>query len=62
VSELVQCVITNAGLVLNTEKSRFEPSKRASWLGFDIDLESGKIHMYSSTGSKGEQAQGGVRV
>ena len=43
VSTTVREVISNAGFVINVEKSRFEPSKKATWLGFDIDLEEGKI-------------------
>ena len=45
VSELVQDTLTKAGLVINKEKSRFTPSKQASWLGFDIDLAQGKIRV-----------------
>ena len=35
--------LVKAGLVINREKSNFMPSKHASWLGFDIDLDQGII-------------------
>ena len=41
--KLVKGVLCNAGLVLNHDKSRLLPSHKGSWLGFDIDLESGSI-------------------
>lgn len=42
-SKLVEDTLVKAGLVINMEKSNLVPSKHASWLGFDIDLEQGII-------------------
>jgi hypothetical protein len=43
ISETVRQVVESAGFVINNEKSRFEPSTRASWLGYDIDLKKGLV-------------------
>lgn len=43
ISNKVQQVLTAAGLIINIEKSSFEPSLQATWLGFDIDLALGII-------------------
>ena len=42
-SKLVEDTLVKARLVINREKSKFMPSKHASWLGFDIDLDQGII-------------------
>uniref|UniRef100_A0A1X7T0K7 Reverse transcriptase domain-containing protein n=1 Tax=Amphimedon queenslandica TaxID=400682 RepID=A0A1X7T0K7_AMPQE len=43
ISNEVQQVLTDAGLIVSIEKSSFEPSLQAAWLGFDIDLTLGSI-------------------
>ena len=34
----VQSDLAKAGLVVNVNKSRLEPTQQCTWLGFDIDL------------------------
>ena len=43
VSLWVKSMLEKAGFVLNMEKSKLMPAKLGSWLGFEIDLEEGKI-------------------
>jgi hypothetical protein len=43
VSNTVRKAVESSGFVINEEKSRFEPSMKASWLGFDIDLQKGLV-------------------
>lgn len=43
VSNTVKDILSQAGFVVNTEKSRLLPSKVGTWLGFDIDLGEGKL-------------------
>ena len=39
----VQSDLAKAGLVVNVNKSRLEPTQQCTWLGFDIDLAEGCI-------------------
>ena len=43
VSMLIQKDLQNSGFITNLEKSNWVPRKHATWLGFDINLESAKL-------------------
>ena len=43
VSMLIQKDLQNAGFITNLEKSNWVPRKHATWLGFDINLESAQL-------------------
>ena len=47
-SNFVRKSLRAAGFVVNADKSRWEPSRRGQWLGFDLDLEHGHISVPSS--------------
>lgn len=42
-SSVVQHTLREAGFVIQTEKSKFQPAQAGKWLGFDIDLKNGVI-------------------
>ena len=42
-SLMVQHDLAEAGFVINTAKSKWTPSHKCSWLGFNIDLHHGRI-------------------
>ena len=42
-SEQVQRDLCRAGLVANSSKSQWVPSKQLIWLGFEVDLEGGQL-------------------
>lgn len=43
ISESIEMTLSNAGFVLNQEKSKLYPSKCVRWLGFDVNLDKGHI-------------------
>jgi len=43
VSKQVQQDLSKAGLVVNQLKSQWEPVRKLTWLGFEINLESGQL-------------------
>ena len=42
-SRMVQDDLCRAGLVTNIAKCRWEPNQKCSWLGFNLDLNSGQV-------------------
>lgn len=42
-SERVQAELSEAGLIVNNAKSQWVPTKRLIWLGFQIDLQDGRL-------------------
>ena len=42
-SEQVQVDLIRAGLIVNEAKSQWAPVKKLVWLGFQIELEEGKL-------------------
>jgi len=42
-SDKVRADLAKAGLVENTAKSKWSPSQKLCWLGFQLDLEEGQI-------------------
>ena len=42
-SRQVQLDLANAGLIANNAKSQWVPVKKLTWLGFQIELEKGKL-------------------
>ena len=47
-SKFVRKSLMAAGLVVNADKSQWEPSYRGQWLGFELDFEQGHIFISSS--------------
>ena len=43
VGDRVRQDLARAGLVENISKSKWEPSREITWLGFDLNLEEGRI-------------------
>ena len=45
VSDLVRDTLEKAGFVAHVEKSRWEPSSTAKWLGFTLDVKNGHVRV-----------------
>ena len=46
-SQILQADLEASGLVINKEKSQFDPSQSGRWLGYEINLESGTLRIPS---------------